>query len=45
MCLLEQAYVKDPSMTVLDVVNTIIGTLGENMGIRRFARFQLGEEI
>ena len=45
VCLLEQAYVKDPSMTVLDVVNTIIGTLGENMGIRRFARFQLGEEI
>ena len=45
VCLMEQAYVKDPNMTVKDLLDTTIGSLGENMGIRRFARFQLGEEL
>jgi elongation factor Ts len=45
VCLMEQAFVKDPNMTVKDLVDTTIGSLGENMGIRRFARFQLGEEL
>jgi len=45
VCLLEQAYVKDPGMTVKDLLDGIIGSLGENMGIRRFARFQLGEDL
>ncbi len=45
VCLMEQAYVKDPNMTVKDLVDTTIGSLGENMGIRRFSRFQLGEEL
>ena len=45
VCLLEQAYVKDPGMTVLDVLNSAISVLGENMAIRRFVRFQLGEEF
>lgn len=45
VCLLEQAYVKDPGMTVKDLVDSVIGILGENMAIRRFARFQLGEEL
>lgn len=45
VCLLEQAFVKDPSMTVKDLLDSIIGSLGENMAIRRFARFQLGEEL
>ena len=44
-CLLEQAFVKDPNMSVKDLVDSMIGTLGENMSIRRFARFQLGEEF
>jgi elongation factor Ts len=45
VCLLEQAFVKDPNMTVKDLVDTTIGNLGENMSVRRFVRFQLGEEL
>ena len=40
--LLEQKYVKDPDMTIADYVNSIIGSLGENMAIKRFSRFQIG---
>ena len=45
VCLLDQAFVKDPNMTVKDLVDSMIGSLGENMSIRRFVRFQLGEEL
>ena len=40
--LLEQKYVKDPDMTIEDYVKSIIGSLGENMAIKRFSRFQIG---
>ena len=40
--LLEQSFVKDPDMTVEDYLKSIIGKLGENMQIKRFARFQIG---
>ncbi|MDX2472707.1 MAG: translation elongation factor Ts [Candidatus Krumholzibacteria bacterium] len=40
--LLEQKYVKDPDMTIADYVNSVIGSLGENMAIKRFSRFQIG---
>ncbi len=40
--LLEQKYVKDPDMTIEDYLKSIIGKLGENMQIKRFARFQIG---
>jgi elongation factor Ts len=43
-CLLEQAYVKDSKITVGDYLKSIISQTGENVGIRRFARFGLGEE-
>lgn len=43
VCLLEQAYVKDPDKTVNDVVNEAIAKLGENLTISRFVRFRLGE--
>lgn len=42
-CLLEQPYVKNPDMTVQDLLNELIAKTGENIVIRRFARFQLGE--
>ena len=42
VCLLEQKYVKDPDMTILDLVKSRIGSLGENMEIKRFVRFQIG---
>lgn len=44
ICLLEQPFVKDPDMTVGDLTKTCITTLGENIVIRRFARFKLGED-
>jgi len=40
--LLEQKYVRDPDMTVGDYLKSIIGSLGENMQIKRFSRFQIG---
>ena len=42
ICLLEQKYVKDPDMTVEDYLKSIIGSLGENMQIKRFTRYQIG---
>ena len=43
VCLLEQSFIKDPDKKVVDVVNDSIGRLGENIQIRRFARYHLGE--
>jgi len=42
-CLLSQPYVKDPSMNVDDYLKSVIAKLGENIVIRRFARFKIGE--
>jgi elongation factor Ts len=44
MVLLEQPFVKDPQATVEDRIKATIAKLGENISVRRFARFQLGEE-
>jgi elongation factor Ts len=45
VCLLEQTYVKDGDMTIKDVLDALISKIGENVQIRRFARFQLGEGL
>jgi elongation factor Ts len=42
-CLLEQPFVKDPAKTVRELLNDAISKTGENMRIRRFSRFVLGE--
>ena len=42
--LLEQAFVKDNDKTIEELVKETIAALGENMNIRRFSRFRLGEE-
>lgn len=42
-CLLNQPFVKDPDKTVDDVVKDVIAKMGENIAIKRFSRFQLGE--
>lgn len=42
ICLLSQPYVKDPKLTVQDVVNETVGKIGENIVIKRFTRFQIG---
>ena len=41
--LLEQSFVKDPDQTIENLLNDAISTLGENIEIKRFSRFQLGE--
>jgi elongation factor Ts len=43
VCLLEQSFIKDQDKKVLDVVNDSIARLGENIQIRRFTRYHLGE--
>lgn len=42
-CLLEQPFVKDPSITVKDYLGSIVAKLGENIVIRRFIRYKIGE--
>jgi elongation factor Ts len=41
-CLLEQAFVRDPNVSVRDVINGVIAKTGENIRVRRFVRFVLG---
>ncbi|MDA1189052.1 MAG: translation elongation factor Ts [Chloroflexi bacterium] len=41
--LMQQAFIKDPSLSVQDMVNEAIGKMGENIKVRRFIRFALGE--
>jgi elongation factor Ts len=44
VCLLEQGFVKDEEVTVQQLVTNLIGVLGENIVVRRFVRYELGEE-
>jgi elongation factor Ts len=41
----EQAWVRDPNRTISDLVGEYVGKLGEKIEIRRFVRFQLGENL
>ncbi len=43
VCLMEQPYVKDPDKTIKDLVTETIAKVGENITIKRFARFRIGE--
>jgi elongation factor Ts len=45
ICLLEQAYVKDPDKTIQQYLNETIARIGENMTIRRFTKYVLGEGL
>ena len=44
-CLLNQPYVRDPELAVEDLLNELIAKIGENISIRRFVRFQTGEDL
>jgi elongation factor Ts len=44
ICLMDQRFIKDTDKSVRDLVNGIIASSGENIVVRRFERFQLGEE-
>lgn len=43
VCLLEQPFVKDPDITVEQLLGEMVAKLGENMTVQRFARFEIGE--
>ncbi len=43
-CLLVQPYIRDPEMTVQDLINETIAKVGENIKVSRFARFEVGEQ-
>lgn len=45
VCLLEQPFVKDPGTVIKDLLSQKIAKLGENISVRRFTRFRLGEIV
>ncbi|MDD5495692.1 MAG: translation elongation factor Ts [Candidatus Omnitrophica bacterium] len=45
VCILEQPFIKDTNLKVKDVLTSMIAKIGENIIIRRFTRFQVGEEL
>lgn len=45
ICLLEQTFIKNPDQTIKDLISSKISELGENIVIRRFARYAVGEEV
>ncbi|ADW16991.1 translation elongation factor Ts (EF-Ts) [Desulfobulbus propionicus DSM 2032] len=42
VCLMEQKYVKNPDLSVQDLLNELVAKMGENISIKKFARFQIG---
>ena len=42
VCLMEQKFVKNPDVSIQDLLNELVASLGENISIKRFARFQIG---
>lgn len=44
VCLLEQPFVRDDKLTIEQLLGEIVGKIGENIGIRRFVRFELGKD-
>ena len=45
VCLLEQPFVKDPDMTVGEMVNAAVAKIGEKISVRRFVRYEMGEGL
>ena len=43
VCLIEQSCIKEPSKSIKDIITEEIGKIGENISVKRFVRFQLGE--
>ena len=43
-CLLHQPFIKDPKMTIQDYLTSLVAKIGENIVLRRFCRFKLGED-
>lgn len=45
VCLMEQKFVKNPDLTIQDLLNELIAKMGENISIKRFVRYQVGSSI
>ncbi len=45
VCLMDQPFIKDDKMTIKECLGTLIGKIGENIVVRRFVRFQVGEDV
>jgi elongation factor Ts len=45
VCLLEQPFIKDPNLKIKELITQVIAKLGENIVVRRFVRFEVGEEF
>ncbi|GAB6162738.1 translation elongation factor Ts [Desulfothermus naphthae] len=45
VCLLEQPYIRDDSLSIQDLLNELVSVLGEKIVIRRFVRFEVGEKL
>ena len=45
ICLLDQDFIKDPDKKIQDILNDLIAKIGENIKIRRFVRFEVGEGL
>jgi len=45
VCLLEQTYIRDDKKIFRDVLTEVVGRTGENISVRRFARYEMGEGI
>ena len=44
-CLLEQSFVKEPEKKVIDILNSLVATIGEKITVRRFIRYEMGEGL
>jgi elongation factor Ts len=40
---MQQAFVRNPDITIADLLNELIAKIGENISVKRFVRFQIGE--
>jgi elongation factor Ts len=45
VCLLEQPFIKNPDISIKDLLEDLIAKMGENIVVRRFVRYQLGETV
>lgn len=45
VCLMEQPFIKDPNVKVKDILTSMIAKIGENIIVRRFVRYQVGEDL
>jgi len=45
VCLMEQPFVKNPDITITDLINEKIAKIGEKISIRRFVRYEMGEGL